>query len=299
MASKKGDSIHGVLLLDKPQGLSSNTAVQIARRIVNARKAGHTGTLDPMATGLLPVCFGDATKFSADLLNADKGYEARVRLGIETDTGDAEGEVIATHPVEGITMEKIEAAARGFLGTITQVPPMHSALKRDGVALYKLARRGETVERTPREVRILELEVSDFDGDSFTMKCLVSKGTYIRVLAEDIGRALGVGAHLTALRRTRVGHLTLDGALTLENLRETGTAEAARVKLTPADTLITTLPRTDLSEADEKRFLLGQRLALGLKLRGRVRVYGPVTGLLGTAVVNDRGVLGPERLIEH
>lgn len=297
--AKKGDPISGVLLLDKPGGMSSNAAVQIVRRLADARKAGHTGTLDPMATGLLPVCLGDATKFSADLLNAEKGYEARVRLGIETDTGDAEGSVTATHAVEGITLEAVRKAAAGFLGEIDQVPPMHSALKRDGVCLYTLARRGETVEREPRRVRILELEVSCFDGESFTMRTLVSKGTYIRVLAEDIGRALGCGAHLTALRRTRVGHLTLEGAETLENLRSLATPQAVRGKLTPADSLITTLPRVDLSAADEARFLLGQRIALGLEARGRVRVYGPVTGLLGTAVVSDRGVLQPERLIAH
>ena len=297
--TKKGDPINAVLLLDKDGGLSSNSAVQIARRLVNAQKAGHTGTLDPMATGLLPVCFGDATKFSADLLNADKGYEARVKLGEVTDTGDAEGEVVESRPVEGVTLERIEAAARGFLGEIEQIPPMHSALKKDGVCLYKLARRGEVVERAPRRVRVLSIEASDFDGTSFTMKTLVSKGTYIRVLAEDIGRALGCGAHLTALRRTRVGHLTLDGAVSLENLRALGTPEAARGKLTPADALITTLARIDLTAADEARFLLGQRLALGLGTRGRVRVYGPAAGLLGTAVVSDRGVLQPERLIAH
>lgn len=297
--AKKGDPISAVLLLDKDQGLSSNAAVQIARRLANAQKAGHTGTLDPMATGLLPVCFGDATKFSADLLNAEKGYEARVKLGVTTNTGDADGEVTGTHPTDGITIEMIEEAARSFLGEIDQIPPMYSALKKDGVCLYHIARKGGTVEREPRRVRILEIEVSDFDGSSFTMNTLVSKGTYIRVLAEDIGRKLGCGAHLTALRRTRVGHLTLDGALTLENLRALATPQAVRAKLSPADTLITKLPRVDLSAEDEARFLLGQRLALGLGALARVRVYGPRTGLLGTAAVSDRGVLSPERLIAH
>ena len=290
--AKKGDPISAVLLLDKDGGLSSNAAVQIARRLANAQKAGHTGTLDPMATGLLPVCFGDATKFSADLLNAEKGYEARVKLGVTTNTGDADGEVTGTAPTEGITLDRIREAALSFLGEIEQIPPMYSALKKDGVCLYHIARKGGTVEREPRRVRILEIEVSDFDGASFTMKTLVSKGTYIRVLAEDIGRKLGCGAHLTALRRTRVGHLTLEGALTLENLRALATPEAVRAKLSPADTLITKLPRVDLSAEDEARFLLGQRLAL-------VRVYGPRTGLLGTAAVSDRGVLEPERLIAH
>ena len=297
--AKKGDPISAVLLLDKDGGLSSNAAVQIARRLANAQKAGHTGTLDPMATGLLPVCFGDATKFSADLLNAEKGYEARVKLGVTTNTGDADGEVTGTAPTEGITLDMIREAALSFLGEIEQIPPMYSALKKDGVCLYHIARKGGTVEREPRRVRILEIEVSDFDGASFTMKTLVSKGTYIRVLAEDIGRKLGCGAHLTALRRTRVGHLTLEGALTLENLRALATPEAVRAKLSPADTLITKLPRVDLSAEDEARFLLGQRLALGLGALARVRVYGPSTGLLGTAAVSDRGVLEPERLIAH
>ncbi len=297
--AKKGDPISAVLLLDKDGGLSSNAAVQIARRRANAQKAGHTGTLDPMATGLLPVCFGDATKFSADLLNAEKGYEARVRLGVTTNTGDADGEVTGRAPTDGITLEMIREAAESFLGDIDQIPPMYSALKKDGVCLYHIARKGGTVEREPRRVRILEMEVSDFEGSSFTMKTLVSKGTYIRVLAEDIGRKLGCGAHLTALRRTRVGHLTLEGALTLENLRALATPEAVRAKLSPADTLITKLPRVDLSAEDEARFLLGQRLALGLGALARVRVYGPRTGLLGTAAVSDRGVLEPERLIAH
>ena len=297
--AKKGDPISAVLLLDKDGGLSSNAAVQIARRLANAQKAGHTGTLDPMATGLLPVCFGDATKFSADLLNAEKGYEARVRLGVTTNTGDADGEVTGRAPTDGITLEMIREAAESFLGDIDQIPPMYSALKKDGVCLYHIARKGGTVESEPRRVRILEMEVSDFEGSSFTMKTLVSKGTYIRVLAEDIGRKLGCGAHLTALRRTRVGHLTLEGALTLENLRALATPEAVRAKLSPADTLITKLPRVDLSAEDEARFLLGQRLALGLGALARVRVYGPRTGLLGTAAVSDRGVLEPERLIAH
>lgn len=294
---RKGDPIDGVLLFDKPEGLSSNAAMQIARRLVNARKAGHTGTLDPMATGLLPLCFGNATKYSADLLNAVKGYEARVRLGVETDTGDRTGEVVAERPCGHVTEADVRAAAAKFVGEIDQIPPMHSALKRDGQCLYTLARRGETVEREPRRVTVHELEVSDFADGAFTMRCLVSKGTYVRVLAEDIGRALGVGAHLTALRRTRVGHLTLDNSATLEDLRALGTPEAVRVKLLPADTLITSLARVDLDEAGESRFLCGQRLALGLEVRGRARVYGPRRGLLGTALVGDRGVLEPERLI--
>lgn len=296
---RRGDAVDGVMLFDKPEGLSSNGAMQIVRRLLNAQKAGHTGTLDPMATGLLPLCFGNATKFSADLLHADKGYEARVMLGRSTDTGDRTGEIVEEKPVVGLTLEALEAAAKSFLSEIDQVPPMYSALKHKGETLYKLARRGETVERAPRRVVIHEISVEDFDGESFTLKCLVSKGTYIRVLAEDIGKRLGYPAHLTALRRTRVGTLTADKAVGLEALRALGTPEAVRGKLTPSDTLISTLPRIDLSPEETARFMNGQRLALGLAERGRVRVYGHDGVLLGTALVGERGVLAPERLIAH
>lgn len=296
--AKRGDPIDGVMLFDKPQGMSSNWAMQLVRRTVNAQKAGHTGTLDPMATGLLPLCFGNATKFSADLLYADKGYTARVELGSVTDTGDADGEVIESHPVD-VTPEALEAAAAKFRGEIDQVPPMYSALKHNGQCLYHLARRGETVERETRRVTVKELTVRDFDGTCFTMDCLVSKGTYIRVLAEDIGRELGCGAHLTALRRTRVGNLTLDNAVTLVELEKADSIEAARSMMLGADSLLSTLEAVTLDAVHMKRFMSGQRLALGLTMRGRVRVYGPERMLLGTAQVNARGVLEPERLIAH
>ena len=183
---RRGDAVDGVMLLDKPLGLSSNRALQTVRRLLNAQKAGHTGTLDPLATGLLPLCFGNATKFSADLLHADKRYEARVMLGVETATGDAEGEVTAKADASHLTFADLEAVLGRFRGEIEQIPPMYSALKRDGECLYEIARRGETVEREPRRVTIHELSVCDWesteDGVFFTMKTLVSKGTYIRVL---------------------------------------------------------------------------------------------------------------------
>ena len=188
--ARRGDPIDGVMLLDKPLGMSSNAALQTVRRLVNAQKAGHTGTLDPMATGLLPLCFGNATKFSADLLHAEKGYVARVKLGEVSSTGDAEGEIVERHPVD-VTAEALEEAVAAFQGEIVQIPPMYSALKVNGKCLYQLARQGETVERAPRTVTVREIAASDFDGTSFTLTCLVSKGTYIRVLAEDIGRRLG------------------------------------------------------------------------------------------------------------
>lgn len=297
---RRGDAVDGVMLLDKPLGLSSNRALQTVRRLLNAQKAGHTGTLDPLATGLLPLCFGNATKFSADLLHADKRYEARVMLGVETATGDAEGEVTAKADASHLTFADLEAVLGRFRGEIEQIPPMYSALKRDGECLYEIARRGETVEREPRRVTIHELSVSDWesteDGVFFTMKTLVSKGTYIRVLAEDIGRALGVGAHLRTLRRTGVGDLQIDEAVSWETL-EKATTEEARALLSPVDRLLSTLPRIELSLPDAERFRHGQRIALGSpRSIELLRVYA-AGELLGTARTDERGTLHPVRLL--
>lgn len=302
---RKGDAVDGVMLLDKPEGLSSNRALQTVRRLLNARKAGHTGTLDPLATGLLPLCFGNATKFSADLLHADKSYVARVRLGVETTTGDAEGEVTKTTSCETLRFEDLLAVLDAFRGEIEQIPPMYSALKRDGECLYDLARRGETVEREARRVTIHSLEVSDWtqsaEGTFFTMATRVSKGTYIRVLAEDIGRALGVGAHLTALRRTGVGELTIAEAVSWNEL-EKATCDEARLKLAPVDRLLSTLPRVDLPEDEALRFRQGQRIAkAGLRAglpaeTPLVRVYCDVQ-LLGTGRLDPHGTLHPVRLL--
>ncbi|HET7794053.1 MAG TPA: tRNA pseudouridine(55) synthase TruB, partial [Rhizobacter sp.] len=208
-------AVHGVLLLDKPLGLSSNDALQKAKRLYRAEKAGHTGTLDPLATGLLPLCFGAATKFSQVSLEADKTYRATLKLGVTTRTADAEGEVLQTREVQ-VTREQIEAACERFTGEIAQVPPMHSALKRDGKALYEYARAGIEVEREARQVTIHAIAIIGWQHDELTLDVRCSKGTYIRTLAEDIGEALGCGAHLSALRRTASGPLTLDAACTLE-----------------------------------------------------------------------------------
>ena len=215
---KPRDLVDGVLLLDKPVGLSSNDALIKAKRVLNAKKAGHTGTLDPFATGLLPLCFGEATKFSQDLLEADKTYEATVHLGIMTTTGDTEGETIEERAVD-VTVGAIEAALARFRGPIFQVPPMYSALKRDGKPLYHYARQGIELEREPRTVTIHSLTLVACDGMTAELDVACSKGTYIRTLAEDIGRALGCFAHLTALRRTQVGPFSLQGAVTLEALQ--------------------------------------------------------------------------------
>ncbi|MGB8148513.1 MAG: tRNA pseudouridine(55) synthase TruB, partial [Azonexus sp.] len=214
---KTWKQVDGVLLLDKPLGLTSNDALQKARRLFSAAKGGHTGTLDPLATGLLPLCFGEATKFSADLLDADKTYEAVLKLGVTTDSGDAEGAVTGTVAVD-VAESAILSVLPRFIGNIQQIPPMHSALKRNGRPLYELARQGIEVERAPRAVTIHAIDCLVIAGDMLTLRVACSKGTYIRVLAADIGQALGCGAHLAALRRTAVGDLDLAGAVTLAEL---------------------------------------------------------------------------------
>ena len=295
---KPRDLVDGVLLLDKPVGLSSNDALIRAKRVMNAKKAGHTGTLDPFATGLLPLCFGEATKFSQDLLEADKTYEATVHLGITTNTGDTEGEAIETRAVD-VTLDAIEAALARFRGPILQVPPMYSALKRDGKALYEYAREGIVLEREARPVTIHALELIGYEAPMLRIRVTCSKGTYVRVLGEDIGAALGTGAHLNALRRIQVGALTLDGMITLEALQ----AHAdPRSLLAPVDALLSTFPAVELTPELAKRFLNGQRLALGKEAvtvppeQGRVRVYHEGK-LLGTANLQEWAILAPERLI--
>jgi tRNA pseudouridine55 synthase len=292
-------ALDGVLLLDKPLGLSSNDALIRAKRIYLAKKAGHTGTLDPLATGLLPLCFGEATKFSQDLLDADKTYEATMRLGVRTTTGDAEGEAIDTRDVT-CDEAAIQAALARFHGEITQIPPMYSALKRDGKPLYEYARAGQTVEREGRQVSIHSLELIACALPDVTFRVTCSKGTYVRTLAEDIGETLGCGAHLVALRRTGVGALTLEHAVTLEALADATQPERDNW-LQPVDALLTTFPEIYLDAEASRRFLHGQRLKLseiaGSTMEdGRVRVYGDDRRLLGVAKAVE-GVLAPERLI--
>jgi tRNA pseudouridine55 synthase len=295
---KPRDLVDGVLLLDKPVGLSSNDALIKAKRVLNAKKAGHTGTLDPFATGLLPLCFGEATKFSQDLLEADKTYEATVHLGIMTTTGDTEGETIEQREVE-VTREQIEAVLARFRGPIFQVPPMYSALKRDGKALYEYAREGITLEREARPVTIHGLSLVDYAAPFLKILVTCSKGTYVRVLGEDIGAALGCGAHLNALRRVQVGALSTDRMITLEDLQAHPDPFSL---LAPVDALLSSFPSVELTPELAKRFLNGQRLALGKEAvqvpteLGRVRVYHDGR-LLGTANLQEYAILAPERLI--
>ena len=266
-------AVHGVLLLDKPLGLSSNDALQKAKRLYRAEKAGHTGTLDPLATGLLPLCFGAATKFSQISLDADKRYLATLKLGVTTTTADAEGEVIETRTVN-VSRAQMEVACAQFTGPIQQVPPMHSALKRDGKALYEYARAGIELEREPRSVTIHSIVITAGDHDTWTLDVCCSKGTYIRTLAEDIGKALGCGAHLSALRRTGSGALSLDGAITLDALAEMSEPERDGV-LQAADALLADWPVVRLGMEDAGRFLAGGRRRTPLADAPHVRVYGP------------------------
>jgi tRNA pseudouridine55 synthase len=294
--------LDGVLLLDKPLGLSSNDALIQAKRLLLAKKAGHTGTLDPLASGLLPLCFGEATKFSQDLLDADKTYEATMRLGIRTTTGDAEGDVVQTR-VPACDEAAIEAALARFRGDIVQIPPMYSALKRDGKPLYEYARAGQTVEREARAVTIHALDLLACTLPDVTFRVTCSKGTYVRTLAEDIGEALGCGAHLVMLRRTGVGSLTLGHAVTLDALAALAAGERD-AWLQPVDALLSDFPALQLDAEASRRFLHGQRLRLAeLTLddaaarAARVRVYDAAQGrLLGVAKVGE-GVLAPERLV--
>ncbi len=290
--------VDGIFLLDKPAGITSNNALQKARRLFHAAKAGHTGTLDPMATGLLPLCFGEATKFAGELLTADKCYAATVQLGVRTDTADAEGRVLEIRPV-AVSREQVESALARFRGAIQQVPPMHSALKRDGRPLYEYAREGIEIERMPRTVTIHALDLTAFSGDRVEFNVACSKGTYVRTLAQDIGTVLGCGGHLSALRRTRIGDLGLEAAIKLEAL-EALQPQDRDVMLLPADALLSTLPRLDLDEDAARRFRLGQAVRTRQEYEpfaGRLRVHAAGGGFLGLGRAEADGRVTPLRLL--
>ena len=291
--------VHGVLLLDKPLGLSSNQALQKAKWLLRAEKAGHTGTLDPLASGVLPVCFGAATKFSQQHLDADKTYETTVRLGLKTSTGDAEGEVVAVREVSCTPGMVVEVLDR-FMGPISQVPPMHSALKKDGKALYEYARQGETVEREARNVVIHDLDLLDMqlqgDAPFLRLRVRCSKGTYIRTLGEDIAEALGCGGHLSALRRVVTGPFEVSQCVTLEQLAALNDDQRLRV-LQPIDVLLPDYAELSLDHENTGRFLNGVRRHGPWADCDRVAVYGEhPRALLGTAAVHG-GELIPGRLL--
>ncbi len=292
---KAWQQVDGVLLLDKPLGLTSNAVLQKARRLFSAAKGGHTGTLDPLATGLLPLCFGEATKFSADLLDADKTYEAVVQLGVTTDSGDADGTVTATAAVD-VGIDDILQVLPQFTGAIRQIPPMHSALKRDGRPLYELARQGIEVEREARAVTIHAIDCLDFSGDRLTLRVACSKGTYIRVLAADIGQALGCGAHLAALRRTVVGDLDLGAAVTLAELEALDEAGRAGC-LQPVDTLLRNLPALVVEGEAADRFRHGNPVDILPGMTGKISVYANGR-LIGIGEPGPDGRLWPKRLVQ-
>lgn len=305
MARRKFRSVNGILLLDKPLGLTSNAALQKVKRLFKAAKAGHTGSLDPLATGLLPLCFGKATKISAFLLDADKRYQVTAKFGERTTTGDAEGEVTEARPVPENLDERLEQESAAFRGVISQVPPMYSALKHEGERLYSLARKGIEVEREAREVKIHELQIQAAQGDSVDMDVHCSKGTYVRTLVEELGEAVGAGAHVTALRRTGVGAFQSENMITLaelEALAEEGFA-ALDDKLIPIDTAIADWPRVELDQDSCYYLRQGQPVIVPkAPTDGLVSIYGKLNrddadlAFIGVGEIQDDGKVKPKRL---
>lgn len=288
--------VSGVLLLDKPSGISSNAALQQAKRLYQAAKAGHTGNLDPIATGLLPICLGEATKFSQFLLDANKTYQAIFALGQTTTTGDSEGEVISRQAVH-VTRTQAERVLRQFVGQIRQMPPMYSALKHQGRALYSYARAGIEIEREPREITIYSLELDAFENNELCVTVTCSKGTYIRVLAEDVGRALGCGAFMKALRRTAIGDFGITQATTLLQLEQMN-LEQRDAQLLPVDCLLEGMAKVELDGDSTHYVRQGQPVWLAkLPGKGLVRLYGRGAGFLGIGEITADGKVAPRRLI--
>ena len=287
----------GLLLLDKPEGFSSTQAMARAKRFLGARKAGHTGTLDPFATGLLPIAFGEATKFSRFLIDAPKGYVATLRLGRVSTTGDPEGVVSAGGGTIPSSSAMIDEVLRRFTGVSQQLPPMHSAVRVGGKRLYDLARQGQEVERAPREIEVIRLDREAFEGDHLVLSVTCSKGTYVRTLAADIGAAMGCGAYLVGLRRTTVAGFDLGQAVSLAALEVAGT-EGARAKLLPVEVLVSSLPRLDLSADEAVRFTQGQQVECPDLAPGReFALYAPGSRFLGVARADGGGRASPARLM--
>lgn len=286
----------GILLLDKPRGLSSNAALQRVRRVWGGVKAGHVGSLDPLATGMLPICLGEATKVAGDILSGRKRYRFTVTLGARTATGDAEGAVTATAAVPELTRPGVEALLPGFLGESLQTPPMFSAVKRGGEPLYRLARAGITVERAPRTVEIFELQLTGLDAVALELEVSCSKGTYIRVLAEDIAARLGTCGHVTVLRRLAVEPFANEAMHTLESV-ELAAESGGLPPLLPVDWPLKDLPAVHLAEPDAARVRHGQAIAGGTGAEGRVRLYDAAGRFLGLGVSDSSGTVRPRRLV--
>jgi tRNA pseudouridine synthase B len=295
---KRGRDIDGVFLLDKPQGMSSNDIMQKVKRVFQANKAGHTGALDPLATGMLPICLGEATKFSQFLLDADKRYVVTAKLGERTDTSDAEGQVVETRPVN-VETSQILTALEQFRGDILQVPTMFSALKHNGKPLYEYARAGITVEREARPITIFEINFIEYQAPSLTLEVHCSKGTYIRTLVDDLGEVLGCGAHVTVLRRTAVANYPTEKMMTWDALQALAEQGDLDQHLLPIDTAVSKLPALKLNAEQSKGIGFGQRVKFAneAKLRGQVRLFSDKNIFLGVALIDDNNVIRPQRLI--
>jgi tRNA pseudouridine55 synthase len=292
--------VRGILLLDKPLGITSNSALQDVKRIFKAQKAGHTGSLDPLADGLLPICFGAATKVSAFLLDADKHYLVRVKLGVTTATADAEGEVLETKPVDGISESDIQRVVAEFAGDIEQIPPMYSALKHKGERLYKLARDGIEVEREPRQVTIHNITMQGYSEPEFDLDVHCSKGTYIRTLAEDIGKKLGCGAHVTALRRTGVGPYGADSMVTMQQIEQLAAEgfSALDELLLPIDSALAAWPEVKLTPDGTFYLKQGQPVLVpNAPTEGMVRIYDANGSFMGAGEILDDGRVAPRRMM--
>lgn len=295
---KTGTPLDGIVLIDKPLGLSSNAALQKTKRIFNARKAGHTGSLDPLATGVLPICFGEATKISAFLLNSDKRYKTTIQLGHTRTTGDMEGEIVESRPVPELSAELIEIVLTKFRGDVEQIPPMHSALKHEGTPLYKLARQGITIERKVRHIKIFELINLGFTDDTLTLEVHCSKGTYIRTLAQDIGEALGCGAHLIDLRRTEVTPFGDYPIYTLETLTEMAASGDLKQTILPIDSAIPHWPSLSLTEDQAENLCMGRRVEhQDIPDSDSIRLYRSNGNFLGIGQLHESGLLAAKRLL--
>lgn len=299
----RGRNISGILLLDKPVGLTSNAALQEVKHLFGAAKAGHTGNLDPLASGLLPLCFGEATKMSAFLLDSDKRYRGVIKLGVRTTTADAEGDVLETRPVGELSEARVREILQSYTGLIEQIPPMHSAIKHKGQPLYKLAREGVEVERKPRQVHIYGLELLRLEGDELEIDVHCSKGTYVRTLAEDIGAALGCGGHLCQLRRTAAGPFHIEDAVTLDALKEIAEQEGNAgldARLRPLETALADCPAVSLTENSAYYLRQGQPVLVPkAPTDGLVRLYGGNEAFLGVGQILDDGRVAPRRLVSH
>lgn len=297
---KKGRSIDGIVILDKAIGISSNRALQEVKRIFDAQKAGHTGSLDPLATGVLPLCLGEATKVSQFLLDSDKKYRTTLKLGVRTDSGDSEGNVLESCADFQVTEKQIEDALSRFKGEIDQVPPMYSALKVNGVPLYKMARKGQTIEREARQITVYSIELTAFEGDELELEIACSKGTYIRTIADDLGQALECGAHIIALRRTQAGAFTEADCVTTEQLKEESESGGLSVideHLIPMDKAIADLPEVVLPSITATFIKNGQPvLVRHLPEEGLVRLYEEEQ-FIGIGCIDDDGKVAPRRLI--